>query len=163
MTLHEMLSLRRGTPLATVPYLEGAGRPVAERLLKVSEQLYVLLSPYQGGLTRGPDGPYITGVVWAADESAVRRALLMDIEADHLLKAEMPSEFLQKAEGSTYAQLLSAAKGSEVCFETAAYRIATDGAFIHQKIETERMIYFFREPQHDPDLQPYAAMSKLRS
>lgn len=161
MTLHELMSLRRGTRVAAVPLLEKESKPLADRLLKVSEQLYVLLTPYQGGLKRGPDGPYITGVVWAVDESAVRRALLMDIEADQLFDAVMPSEFLQRGQGPTYAELLSAAKRSEVCFETAVYRIATDGAFIHQKIETESMIYFFRSPLHDPELKPYAAMCKL--
>lgn len=134
---------------------------MAERVLKVSEQFYVLLTPYQGGLTRGPEAPYIWGVAWATDETAVRRALLMDIEADQHLEAELPPEFHQNADGSTYAQLLSAAQRSEVCFQTAAYRIAKDGAFIHQKIETEHMIFFFREPQHDPDLRPYVAVSKL--
>ena len=46
--------------------------------------------------------------------------------------------------------------------ESAIYRTAKDGKFVHRKIETKEFIYYFRSPKNDMSEKPFAILYKFK-
>jgi hypothetical protein len=89
----------------------------------------------------------------------------MDIESDDGETMDVPAEFLPSGGTvtATYGEILRGLKNDKprICQETASYRIASDGRFIHRRIETECFEFLFRNPEHDDSEPPYAIIRKL--
>lgn len=113
-------------------------------------------------MERDASSPLVTGIFWAASEGAAHRALLMDIEADDSLIGDVPEYFLPNSAGPTYGEIVEALRrGGDSYLETASYRIATDGLFVHRTIKNEQFTFFFRGPEYNNGEKPYAAIKKL--
>ncbi|WP_139260451.1 hypothetical protein [Duganella sacchari] len=62
--------------------------------------------------------------------------------------------------GSIFSELKQVSP--KVCQESASYRIAIDGKFVHRTIERENCIFYFRGAAHDDEEPPYAVLYKLK-
>lgn len=166
MESKDLVCLPRGTRLSDVVQQPYADKYLSSSIYRLGGGMYLNISPFRpGSLEKDPSGPFVTGIVLAAGDGAVRRALLMDIESDDGETMSVPVDFLPSGGvvAATYGEILHGLKSNKpkVCQETAAYRIATDGRFIHRLIETERYSFFFRSPEHNDSEAPYAIMRKL--
>ncbi len=163
----KIIDLARWTPLPVVVDPIVAANFVGDALYAIGENVYLSVSRFSNAkFERGENGPYITGIVWAVTEGAVRRATLLQTESDKSPDdAVAPNEFLPEQGNCSYMQILSALKSSKrkVCQETTVYRIALDGAFVHRLIETEDFKFYFRGQADDPSEFPYAVLRKLRA
>lgn len=161
-----LVYLPRGTLLSKVVQQSHTDAFLSPSVYRIDSEMYLNISLFRpGGLEKDPRGPFITGIVLAASDGAVRRALLMEIESDDGSALTVPAEFLpsEGAVAATYGDILRGLKNDKpkVCQETAAYRIASGGEFIHRIIETERFSFFFRNPEHDDSDAPYVIIRKL--
>jgi hypothetical protein len=167
MELKDLIHIPRGTLFSEVVQEPCVNAFLMPSGYKIEDGLYLSISSFRPGtLEEDPSGPFIYGIVLAASDGAIRRAFLMDIESDGGEKLiNVPTEFLPSggAVAATYGEILRGLKNDKpkTCFETASYRIATDGRFIHREIETERFTFFFRNPEHDDSEAPYAIIRKL--
>lgn len=163
--LDDVISLARGTPISEVIRQPRAEDFLSTSIYKMWPGIYLLISPFRpGSLEADSSGPFVNGLVWAPSDGAVRRALLMEIESDDGVIATVPDDFLPaKSIAATYGELLQKLKDGKprVCQEKAAYRVASDGRFIHRMIETEQYSYFFRNNTYDDSELPYAIIRKL--
>lgn len=165
MELNSLTQLPRGTPLSAVVQQPAAEAFLSPSVYKIGNGIYLCISPFRlGSLEKDPSGPFVTGVVLAADDGAARRALLMDIESDNGETMSIPVGFFPAAVMTpAYGAILQALKREkpQICQETAEYRIASDGRFVHRMIETEHFSFFFRKPDHDDSEPPYVVIRKL--
>jgi hypothetical protein len=102
-------------------------------------------------------------IMWAPNDGAAKRAHLMRIEEDvNQIPAEAPSELLPVVSGKTYGEIVQELKGrNERFLEHASYRIASDGAFVHRAISTERIEILFRSVEDEDSELPYAITYRL--
>jgi hypothetical protein len=131
---------------------------LADDLFAIGGDTYLFAVPYDAKLRRGqPGAPFATMVVWAPSEGAARRVCRTEIEADADAVSKPPPPELLPAEGVVgYAAILKAARQRDANVgEVAAYRIATDGAFIHREITWGRSRFYFRDLKSRTD-PPYA-------
>jgi hypothetical protein len=168
MNLKELILLPRGIPFSEVVKEACPNAFLSESAYRVGDGVYLQISSFPPGcLEDDPSGPFVYGIALAASDGAIRRAFLMELESDDGKTLDVPAEFLpsEGAVAATYGEILRGLKSDKpkVCFETASYRIATDGRFIHRKIETERFTFFFRKQEHDDSEAPYAIIRKLLS
>jgi hypothetical protein len=115
-------------------------------VLSLGENVYAFIVPYDEKLdTSAAGAPFATMAVWAETSGAVRRALLREIEADVASPDQLPPEELMLApEVTAYGGLLAAARRAGMrVLEYAAYRVATDGVFVHRAIDCGRFVYCF--------------------
>lgn len=164
MKLIDVLELPRGIPLSQVVKNPSAAGFFGLYIFKIGEGVYLRLSPYKpGSLEKSASGPFVNAIVWGASDGAVRRALLMELEADDWVSSSAPDEFLPAEGAKTYGTILGALRKARprVCQEKAAYRIASDGQFVHRIIETERSTFCFRSPMHDGSDNPYVIIRRL--
>lgn len=99
-----------------------------------------------------------------SDDGGPLRAALMHVEDDEGTVGLPPNELLPEgSDNGSYGVFLRMLKSTtRILQETAVYRIASDGAFVHRQIETEEQIFFFRSPASDLDETPYASLWKYR-
>jgi hypothetical protein len=131
---------------------------------KLAENQYCLSAPYNSmSLVEAPGGPFLTSFLWACSEGAARRVYLNNIESDDKVEISPPVEILPYPDSNTYGGILKGLEkiGSKSVMEHAAYRIMSDGAFIHRIIESEIAAYFFRSPKYDDREVPYAIQWNL--
>lgn len=107
----------------------------------------------------------ITMALWAESEGAALRATLMDIEADVVATGvAIPRQMLLPGAPITYGTivdaLVSASRNSWA--ESAAYRIARDGAFVHRVIHAHPFEFYFRCSQKSRLEVPYAILRRLQ-
>ena len=159
----DFLKITRGTSLFDVVGEPDPDAFLSSSVYKVGQGVYLTLSAFKpSGLERAAE-PNVVGTLWAPDDGAVRRALLMDVEADNGAIAAPPPTFLPSPDvRANYGAIFDSLKGGKprVLQEFAAYRIATDGRFIHRVIETERCCYYFRGARDDDAEAPYAIVQK---
>jgi hypothetical protein len=107
--------------------------------------------------------PFAIGVLCVPDAGAARRVSALAIEEDSGAPLALPADFLPEGATPQYGAILAGLRRMQcrACLESATYRIATDGRFIHRTIETERNKYFFRTAAHDEQEPPYAVLYKL--
>ena len=166
MKIRDLVNLPRGIHFSEVVQEPYADAFLTPEIYKVDDGVYLTVSSWRPDILEDdPSGPFVGSVILAASDGAIRRALLREIESDDGKALDVPAEFLPSggAVEATYGEILRGLKNdkSKACFETASYRIATDGLFIHRKIETERFAFFFRKPEHDDTEPPYAIIRKL--
>ena len=166
MEPQDLVRLPRGTRLSEVVEQPCTDAFLAPSIYRMDAEIYLRLSLFRpGSLEKDPSGPFVNGIVLAANDGAVRRALLMDIESDDGEAISIPADFLPSScvTVTIYGEILRCLKDEKpkFCQETAEYRIATDGRFIHRMIETERFLFLFRSPEHDDSEVPYAVIRKL--
>ncbi len=160
--LVEWLGVEKWAPITDViGYSEG--EIVSKYLYKFNERVYLLLSDFSGPNFRDGNGAkYVTAVGFCGGEGAARRAFNGEIEADDgtTLRIE---DIIIGLKDAKYLSILEFARNnqSRIVQETASYRIARDGAFIHRKIETEKWIFYFRQPDNNFDEIAYAFMNKM--
>lgn len=162
----DLIYLPRGTRLSEVVQQPCVDAFLSPLIYRMDAGIYLRASPFRpGSLEKDPSGPFVNGIVLAAGDGSARRALLMDVESDDGKTMSIPATFLPSGgvAATTYGEILRGLKQEKprVCQETAAYRIASDGRFIHRMIETERLLFLFRNPEHDDSEAPYAIVIKL--
>jgi hypothetical protein len=132
-------------------------------LYQLDETSYFLASDLNHKLEPTPGGPFIMSLLWAVDQGAARRAALNQIELDtcHIVVLP-PSWLLPDQSKPTYGSIRQGVidSGASGFLETADYRIATDGAFIHRSISSRGREYFFRTTDGDEE-HPYAIRVRL--
>lgn len=164
MKLQNLLTTKKWTSLVDV--LGGIREEsfVGASLYRVDDSIYLFLSKFKLENSKEESvGPFVSGILFAPDDGAAKRVSMSMIEEDlgrHLLP---PALLYLRASEFRYSDILSNLKGThpKVCQESASYRIATDGQFIHRKIETESYTYYFRSMLDDPNEPPYAILKKL--
>ena len=167
MKLENLLSIPRGTPFYEVIKHPYDGDYISPFIYKTESGIYLQSSSFRpGSLEIDSDGPFIVGIILAASDGSVRRALLLDIESDDGKSISgIPTLFFTSEDTLkiSYKYILSELKKTKpkVCQEKAAYRLASDGKFIHRIIETERFLFFFRNSKNDDEEIPYAIIRKL--
>lgn len=164
MELRSLIDIPWGTPLSKIIKVPNSDLFLSSSAYRIDHEIYLGLSPFRpGSLEKDPSGPFATGVVWAVSDGALRRALLMEIEADDGATASAPEDLLPENGATTYSTILKGLRNAKprVCQEKAAYRIASDGLFVHRIIETEQFSFFFRKVEHDDSDLPYVIVRKL--
>ncbi|MBN6207493.1 hypothetical protein JYK21_13545 [Ralstonia pickettii] len=165
MEIERLITLEKGASLADVV---GHIDPMAflgKSLYRVGEGVYLQASQFKDlALTHNPNAPFVTGVLFTPDDGAARRISVLAIEEDQGAPLMAPPGVLPEGSACSYAAILAALKRAEpkVCLETASYRIATDGKFVHRTIETELYTFYFRASKHSDLEQPYALLYKLQ-
>lgn len=162
----DLVRLPRGTPLSEVVKHPREDAFLSPLIYRMGAGIYLRISQFRpGSLDKDPSGPFVNGIILAAGDGSVRRALLMDIESDDGKAMSLPAEFLPSSgvTATTYGEILRGLIKDKprVCQETAEYRIASDGRFIHRMIETEHFLFLFRSPKHDDSETPYVVIRKL--
>ncbi|WP_137936091.1 hypothetical protein [Chitinivorax sp. B] len=160
----QLLDIEKWTSLKLLSGKLNICEQIGERLYFVGSSTYLIVSNYKGkSLATDPGAPFIVGVMWAADNGAALRATNFDIESDQGASGVVPKEFFPFGVDATYGQVKKVLKSvlSEEYLETAIYRIAKDGAFVHRSIESKSFAFFFREREARDDELPYAVIYKL--
>ena len=166
MELKELILLPAGIRFSEVVQEPYADMFLSPWVYKVDKGIYLNISSFRpGSLAEDPHESFVYGIIIAGSDGAVRRAWLRDIESDDGKTMNIPAEFLPfgGAVEVTYGEILRGLKEKkpESLLETASYRIATDGRFIHRKIETEHFAFYFRKEKHDDSEPPYVILRKL--
>jgi hypothetical protein len=84
----------------------------------------------------------------------------MDIEADDGASGIPPSA-MTFGVTPKYGELASFCKRSGFVFETASYRIASDGKFICRNIESKNVSFYFRDNAFNENEIPFVVKRKL--
>jgi hypothetical protein len=139
--------------------IEGIERAacISENLYSISNQIFLVTTVRNKDFSLSKEGARVSTILWAASAGAARRATVMQIEEDDGAALMPPCEFLIAPEADTWASILDVAKYKNIfIMESASYRIATDGLFVHKQIDTKPFIYFFRSPEVEGNERPYA-------
>ncbi|MBB3827336.1 hypothetical protein [Xanthomonas arboricola] len=159
----QLVSAKKWSPLSDFVKYNAKCR-IGSVLYKASDFVYFFVSKRAGvdlGITSS--GDLVASVGICGGEGAARRAFNRQVELDDGTFLNVGELGIGLGEGSTYADIINFAQenGCKVVQETAAYRIATDGAFIHKMIETENWIFYFRSMECCDDELPYAFLGKM--
>jgi hypothetical protein len=156
-----LTSLRRWTPLRQVTKTTPV--KLGDDLFKIDTGKYLVCVPYKRDLTEGGGERFITSVLWARTDGAARRAALLQIEADQVIEGGPPPDLLLPGRPVSYGDIIRELKKDQTgeFGETASYRVATDGAFVHRSIVTESTSFHFRNPEHDDSEPCYAIEFRL--
>jgi hypothetical protein len=161
----ELRRLPAWTPLTALPWL---ATPVDGPLFQLSTTQYLLCPPYDEKFQRAPNVPgFVAALLWAPHEGAARRVTLLSVEADDPLSRPAvepppPREMLLCSECDTYGAIVSHLEAAHSAFtETATYRIASDGAFVHRTLNALSLTFFFRSRKESDDERCYAIQYRL--
>ncbi len=136
------------TPLTA---LEEPFEHLGGTLFRLSPTQYLICPPYDAEFVRRPDVPgFVAAVLWAAYDGAARRAVLKEVEADNpesrpLAEPAPPGELLLPGAGVTYGSIVAAlrARPPGKFLESATYRLAKDGTFVHRNISAAPYSFFW--------------------
>ena len=165
MDFVDILSIKKWTPMAEVVGVRDDSAFLGKALYKIQNCQYLQLSQFKGpNFFKDDTAPYVTGVYLISDDGAARRLTALAIEEDSGGSLVLPREVLPESSVAEYGSILMGLKRMKaVCQETAAYRIAIDGKFVHRTIETDRYVFYFRGNADDDLERPYAVLCKLQS
>lgn len=158
ITWDHILGLRIWTPLSAT------GIPtedLSENVKKIGVQkyLFVVGSDLAG---REERAPYVTLAIWAETDGAALRAADGQLEADTRSAPDTPPPSILLPAGALhdYGSILSGLllRGDDV-LETAEYRIATDGAFLHRVVRAGREAFYFRSNETLPSEKPFESLA----
>ncbi len=164
MNLDDVLALKKWTPLSDAVKQIAPAAFLGKSLYRLGNGLYLYLTPFRlGNFGSDPAAPFLSGVFCTPDDGAAKRITALDVEADSGILLNPPSALLPSDSAPEYGAILAGLKkmNPKVCQETASYRIASDGRFVHRTIETERFTYYFRHAEHDDHEPPYAILYKF--
>ena len=165
MDFREIVLLPKWTPFSRVVKSVSSDRLLGQCLYRLEKDIYLCSSIFKGPtLETSPPETFLTGVLWAVDEGAARRAVLYDIEADCGFQTEAPRDFLPEGALPIYRDILESLqqRDHKIYPEIAVYRAATDGRLVHRMIETKREAFYFRSADRSDLESPYAVVRKLR-
>lgn len=139
-------------------------------LFRLAPTQYLICPPYNEHFERVPGiGGFLGSLLWAPNDGAARRAALMDIEADSAEKRPKvepppPLDLLLPGGPTAYGAILAEVKAERYGrhLESASYRVAKDGAFVHRSISAGAFTFFFRN-RKDDDNDPCYAIEYLPS
>lgn len=156
----EMLRLRVWTPLLATAL---TAKYLSANVRKVGDQRYLFVVDSDA---TGDDkaSPYITMVMWAETDGAALRAADGTLEADVELPLAIPAPILlPQGSSPEYGSILDGLRRrGENVLESAEYRIASDGAFLHKAIQGDRGSYLFRRTDIVASEKPFAITLRLR-
>ena len=155
------MSVAKWSPLSalTFPF-----ERLTDRLVQAGSEVFFLVTPYADlSLSPRDGGPFVSALLWACDCTAALRAIEMKIEADVGVQRSPPDEVLPCAGMLRYNDILIGLRtiGAKGISESAAYRIASDGRFVHRTIDSNVATYHFRTRDDDRSESPYAVMWKM--
>jgi hypothetical protein len=138
-------------------------------LFRLSPTQFLICPPYNEHFERRPETPgFVAAVLWAPYEGAARRAVLMDVEADTpeqrpLAEPPPPTELLPRGAAATYGSIISELRTARQgkFLESATFRVATDGVFVHRNISAAPYTFFFRNRKDADDDRCYAIECRL--
>lgn len=161
MKFNYLASLEKFTPLRSVVGDVDLSAFLGKVLYRVGGGMYIYLTNFVGGKSID-EGPFLFGIFCAPDDSALMRATAMKVEGDLGAFLTPPPGFLPDDLPKVYGAILNWIKEMRpnVCQESASYRIASDGIFVHRTIETEKYTFYFRGENHDDHEPPYAILYK---
>lgn len=165
MQIDSLISLRNGVRLLDVVTSVDPTAFLGGSLYRLADGVYLQTSKYRNNeFIHSVDSPFVTGVLFVSDDGAAKRVSVMSVEDD--AGAPLPNfpGILPRAADPEYGSILSELKRMQpkVCQETASYRIALDGEFVHRTIETESYTFYFRGSAFDDSEPPYAVLHKLK-
>lgn len=146
--------LKKGDALA-VP--EASLLLIDEGVYKVSANQYCLADAINED---GQDKLRLLSFYWVASDAAFRRAYFRDIERDDRAVCPPPLELMPEGARATYMQIKRALENAGNVMEYAAYRVMSDGAFVHRSLESSSAVYHFRSLDLLGDEVPYAILWK---
>jgi hypothetical protein len=153
------------TPLTS---LEHSTRHLGGILFGLSTTQYLICPPSNERFEQQAGIPgFVAALLWAEYEGAARRAILMDLEADKPESRPLPElppvELLLAGAGDTYGRIVDELRtGRHGRFlESATFRVASDGAFIHRNIAAAPFTFFFRGRKDDDHDRCYAIEYRL--
>lgn len=158
---NEILRLSIWTPLSATGI---ATEDLSEDVKKIGEQkyLFVVRSDFAG---REERAPYVTLAIWAETDGAALRAADGQMEADTVSAPDTPPPSILLPAGALpgYSSILAGLRlrGDDV-LETAEYRIATDGAFLHKVVRAGREAFYFGSDEILPSEKPFAITYRLQ-
>ena len=165
MKIENLISLEKWSKLADVVGQVELRAFLGKSLYRLHSGIYLQVSSFRNKeFTQSSDAPFVTGIFFAPDDGAVRRATALAIEEDtgaplvlqpKLFPGETAFEY-----GSILEELLR--MRPKTLQETASYRIAKDGKFVHRTIETECYTFYFRGAEHNDREPPYTVVQKLQ-
>lgn len=162
MKIDFLISLKKNTPLSEIVKHIDAEAYLGNSLYKIEAGIYFYLTKFGVGAGGGPKEESLSGLYMAPDDGAILRATAYKIEEDSGSKLTVPIGFFPQNLNLEYGCILEWLKNMRprVCRESATYRIASDGLFVHRKIETEKYTIYFREKKHNNRERPYAILYK---
>lgn len=136
---------------------------VDDVLFRIAPTQYLICPPYNERFERISGATAFLGsVLWAPNDGAARRAVLMEIEADlqrdESIAGSPPPEMLLPSGATTYGAILEEVKSGRHgrYLEGASFRIGSDGAFVHRSISVSPLTFFFRSREDDDHDRCYA-------
>ncbi|MYN20903.1 hypothetical protein GTP81_29630 [Rugamonas sp. FT107W] len=163
MEIEELINLKKGTPLLDVVGVVNPEKYIGKSIYSLGDGLYFYLTKFNAGIFEADsDASFLSGIFCASDDSAIKRVVAMNTEEDRGVLLIPPSAFLPDGAEPEYGEILAGLKkmNPKVCQESASYRIATDGNFVHRTIETEKYTFYFRGASDDNHEAPYAILHK---
>jgi hypothetical protein len=163
MKIDDVISVQKFTPLSKAVERIDSTAYLGKSLYCLGGGIYFYLTRFRiGKFEDNSDGPFLSGVFWAPDDGAVKRVTDLNIEEDSGAILRPPAVFLPTDVIPEYASILNWVKKMEpkVCQESASYRIAANGLFVHRTIETEKYTFYFRGANDDDHEPPYAILYK---
>jgi hypothetical protein len=163
-TWDELKRIPAWTPLTA---LRNSTRHLSGTLFQLAPNKYLICPPSNERFEKKAGVPgFIAALLWAQHEGAARRAVLMDVESDHSQPPSFhepaPEELLPPGATDTYGSILAALRMRERQFlESAAYRIAKDGALVHRNTSAAPYAFFFRNRKDDDGDRCYAIEYRL--
>lgn len=161
MLWKELISIPKWTALGQLPFRSSH---LGRNLYAIDTNQYCLVTPYANKtFVVKPGGPFVSALLWACGDGAALRAVAGEVEKDEKILVSVPSELLPAEAASSYHTILCGLKSKhwQGISEFAAYRISTDGAFIHRVIDSNLASYCFRSLEKYKDELPYAILWKL--
>ena len=133
-------------------------------LFRLAPTQYLVCPPYNERFERVPGtAGFLGSLLWAPNDGAARRAALMDIEADSpdtrpQVEPAPDLELLLAGAPTAYGTILAEAKTGRYgrYLESASYRVAKDGAFVHRSISVVPFTFYFRNRADDAGDPCYA-------
>lgn len=163
MEIEKLINLKKGTPLFDVVKDVKPERYIGKSVYSLGDGIYFYLTKFVAGKFDA-DGraSFLSGVFCAPDDGAIRRVVAMETEEDSGVLLTPPSVFLPDGVEPEYGKILAGLKkmNPRVCQESASYRIAVDGNFVHRTIETEKYTFYFRGTSDDNSEPPYVILHK---
>jgi len=153
------------TPLTSLRL--GKSVRINQDIYKVATNAYFFIVSEVVGRSSPTNGPFVTILVWAQSDGAVRRAMSREIEADTDQPARavrIPSEMKPEEQCNTYGDIIDFLEKTENKWpfsETSSYRIATDGKFICRKVVFNNWVFMFRNSERKGSEAPFAIQYRL--
>jgi len=164
MQIRDIVSIGKWDRLASVVECVEEEAFLGKSLYQVADGIYLQVSPFRRKeFVHSSDAPFITGVLFSPDPGAAKRVSELAVESDTEAPFEVPIGILPDGFPNEYGAILAALKNMQpkICQESAAYRVALDGKFVHRTIETEHYTFYFRGAEYNNEERPYSILYKL--